>query len=253
MVVLTCPYLDTTMVVLDLSMSLPGHHNGGVGLVLTWTPQWWCWTCPYLDTTLVVLDLSLSLPGHHNGGVGLVHTWTPHWWCWTCPCPYLDTTMVVLDLSIPGHHTGGVGLVLVLTWTPQWWCWTCPCPYLEFVGCLTSQPQARVSQGQICSDNGMCCHTEIEDADQTFHLTQSQHTDTGPTSPSPSAVPISPAAGRVTTGAPISKSPAGLNPEKSCHKWDSNRGSSTLEADTLSTRLTRCLTWRPQCWFWTFP
>ena len=30
----------------------------------------------------------------------------------------------------------------------------------------------------------MCCHTEIEVADQTFYLTQSQYTDTGPTSPS---------------------------------------------------------------------
>ena len=29
-----------------------------------------------------------------------------------------------------------------------------------------------------------CCHTEIEVADATFHLTQSQSTDTGPTSPS---------------------------------------------------------------------
>ena len=29
-----------------------------------------------------------------------------------------------------------------------------------------------------------CYHTEIEDADQTFYLTRSQYTDTGPTSPS---------------------------------------------------------------------
>ena len=32
--------------------------------------------------------------------------------------------------------------------------------------------------------NFTCCHTEIEVADQTFNLTQSQYTDTGPTSPS---------------------------------------------------------------------
>ena len=37
-----------------------------------------------------------------------------------------------------------------------------------------------------------CCHTEIEAADQTFHLTQSQYTDTGSTSPS--ADPITPGA-----------------------------------------------------------
>ena len=52
------------------------------------------------------------------------------------------------------------------------------------VGCLTSQQQASVSQGRICSDNFTCCHTEIEVADQMFYLTQSQYTDTGLTSPS---------------------------------------------------------------------
>ena len=60
------------------------------------------------------------------------------------------------------------------------------------VGCLTSQQQASVSQGRICSENFTCCHTEIEVADQTFYLTQSQYTDTGPTSPS--ADPITPGA-----------------------------------------------------------
>ena len=40
-----------------------------------------------------------------------------------------------------------------------------------FVGCLMSQQHASVSQGRICSDNFTCCHTEIEVADQTFHLT----------------------------------------------------------------------------------
>ena len=63
---------------------------------------------------------------------------------------------------------------------------------LLFVGCLTSQQHASVSQGRICSDNLTCCHTETEAADQTFHLTQSQYTDTGPTSPS--ADPITPGA-----------------------------------------------------------
>ena len=60
------------------------------------------------------------------------------------------------------------------------------------VGCLTSQQQASVSQGRICSDNFTCCHTEVEVADPTFYLTQSQYTDTGPTSPS--ADPITPGA-----------------------------------------------------------
>ena len=57
---------------------------------------------------------------------------------------------------------------------------------------LTSQQHASVSQGRICEDNFTCCHTEIEVADQTFYLTQSQYTDTGPTSPS--ADPITPGA-----------------------------------------------------------
>ena len=52
------------------------------------------------------------------------------------------------------------------------------------VGCLTFQQHDSVSQGRICSDNCMCYHTEIEVADQTFHLTQSQYTDTWPASPS---------------------------------------------------------------------
>ena len=63
---------------------------------------------------------------------------------------------------------------------------------LLLVGCLTSQQHATVSQGRICTDNFTCCHTEMEAADQTFHLTQSQYTDTGPTSPS--ADPITPGA-----------------------------------------------------------
>ena len=49
-----------------------------------------------------------------------------------------------------------------------------------------------VSQWRICQDNCACCHTEIEGADQTFYLTQSQYTDNGPTSPS--ADPMTPGA-----------------------------------------------------------
>ena len=58
------------------------------------------------------------------------------------------------------------------------------------VGRLTSQQQASESQGRICSGNCTCCHTEIKVVDQTIHLTQSQYTDTRPTSPS--ADPITP-------------------------------------------------------------
>ena len=71
-----------------------------------------------------------------------------------------------------------------------------------FVGCLTSQQPASVSQGRMYKDNFMCCHTEIQVADQTFYPTQSQYTDTGPTSPS--ADPIAP--DKVATGVPTFKS-----------------------------------------------
>ena len=73
------------------------------------------------------------------------------------------------------------------------------------LACLTSQQQASVSQGRIFSDNFTCCHTVIEVADPTFYLTQSQYTDTGPTSPS--ADPITAGSWQgITTGVPILKS-----------------------------------------------
>ena len=76
-----------------------------------------------------------------------------------------------------------------------------------FVGWLLNVPATgySVSQGRICcSDNFTCCDTELEVADQTFYLTQSQYTDTEPTSPS--ADPMTPAPGREATGVPIFKS-----------------------------------------------
>ena len=53
---------------------------------------------------------------------------------------------------------------------------------LLLVACFTSQQHASLSQGRICSDNCTCCHTETEVTNQTFHLTQSQYTNTRPTS-----------------------------------------------------------------------
>ena len=81
-----------------------------------------------------------------------------------------------------------------------------------FVRCLTSQQHASVSQGRICSDKCMCCHTELKVADQTFHLTQSQYIDTGPASPS--ADPVPPGAWQGSTGVPIFKSLTWLDPGK---------------------------------------
>ena len=71
--------------------------------------------------------------------------------------------------------------LVVTTWPACW-----------LIACLTSQQQASVYQGRICTDNFTCCHTEIQVADQTFYLTQSQYTDTEPTRPS--ADPIAPGA-----------------------------------------------------------
>ena len=102
------------------------------------------------------------------------------------------------------------------------------------VGCLTSQQQASVSQGRICSDKFMCCHTEIELADQTFYLTQSQYTDTVPASPS--ADPIAPGAWQECQ---FLSHWCDWFPEKSRREWDTNPESSALEADALTTRPTR--------------
>ena len=106
------------------------------------------------------------------------------------------------------------------------------------VGCLTSQQYASVSQGRSCSDNFTCCHTDIEVADQTFHLTQSQYTDTGPTSPSTN--PITPGAWQGSHWSTNFLSHwYDSTPEKSRRKRDSNPGPSALEAGALTTRPTR--------------
>ena len=103
---------------------------------------------------------------------------------------------------------------------------------LLFVGCVTSQQQAGVSQGRICSDNFTCCHTEIEVADQTVYLTQSQYTDTGPTSPS--ADPITPGAWQGSHWSANFEVTGMTRPgKKSRRKRDSNPGPSALEADAL--------------------
>ena len=106
------------------------------------------------------------------------------------------------------------------------------------VGCLTSQLQASVSQGRICSDNFTCCHTEIEVADQTFYLTQSQYTDTGPTSPS--ADPITPDPWQGSHWSANFEVTGMTRPrKKSWRKLDLNPGPPALEADALTTRPTR--------------
>ena len=106
------------------------------------------------------------------------------------------------------------------------------------VGCLTSQQHASVSQGRICSDNLTCCHTKTAVADPTYHLTQSQYTDTGPTSPS--AEPITPGAWQGSHwSANFLSHWYDSTPEKSRRKRNSNPGSCALEAVAVTTRPTR--------------
>ena len=108
------------------------------------------------------------------------------------------------------------------------------------VGCLTSQRHACVSQGRICSDNFMCCHTEIEAADQTFYLTQLQYTDTRPTSPSTD--PMMPGTWQGSHWSANFQVTGMTQPGK----IPSQAGSSSLEADALTTRPRDLTTSRPQ-------
>ena len=79
---------------------------------------------------------------------------------------------------------------------------------------------------------------EIQVADPTFYLTQSQYTDTGPTSPS--ADPITPGAWQGSHWSANFEVTGMTRPrKKSLRKRDSNPGSSALEADALTTRPTR--------------
>ena len=126
------------------------------------------------------------------------------------------------DNKRSGRGGGGGGYVMLLL----------------LVGCLMSQQHASVSQGRICSDNFTSCHTEIEVADQTFYLTQSPYTDTRLTSPS--ADPTTPGAWQGSHWSANFWVTGMTRPRKNPGAsgiW--TRGSSTLEADALTTRPTR--------------
>ena len=114
------------------------------------------------------------------------------------------------------------------------------------VGCLTSQQHASVYQGRIYSDICTCCHTEIEAADVTFYLTQSQYTDTGQTSPS--ADPITPGAWQGSHWSANFEVTGMTRPRKNpVASGDSNSGSSAFGADALTTWPTRRLSRRTDC------
>ena len=106
--------------------------------------------------------------------------------------------------------------------------------FVCLVGCLTSRQHASVSQGRICSDNFTCCHNEIEVADQTFRLTQSQNIDIGPTSPSTD--PITPGDWQGSHWSANFEVTGMTRPrEKSRRKRDTKPGYSALEADAFTT------------------
>ena len=104
----------------------------------------------------------------------------------TAPRTVSRTRALAARAQSSANHVQPIECISRATCVP---CYTKVC---LLVGCLTSQQHASVSQGRICSDNFTCCHTEIEVAHQTFHLTQPQYSDTGPTSPS--ADPVTPGA-----------------------------------------------------------
>ena len=109
--------------------------------------------------------------------------------------------------------------------------------FVLFDGCLTSQQHASVSQGRICSDNLTCCHTEIQVADQTFQLTQSQYTDTGPTSPSTD--PITPSAWQGSLLECNFEVTGMIRPPKNPGASGFEPGIFAFEVDALTTRPTR--------------
>ena len=112
-----------------------------------------------------------------------------------------------------------------------------PCCLL-FVGCLTSLQRASEFQGQIYSEKSMCCSTYTEVAEKASYLTQSQYTDTRPTSPS--ADTIMPGAWQGSHWSVKFLSHWCDDSKKSPqHNQESNPGSSAPEVDALTTRPTR--------------
>ena len=102
--------------------------------------------------------------------------------------------------------------------------------------CLTSQQHASISQGRICSDKCTCCHTEIGVSDQTFYLTQSQHTDTGPTRPSTDPRTPGTWQGSHWSASCVSRWYDSARKKSLRCKRESNPESSTREAHGLTTR-----------------
>ena len=116
--------------------------------------------------------------------------------------------------------------------------WACTCQvcsfcYIQrrdcsFVACLTSQQQASVSHGRICSDNCTCCHTEASCRSNVLSHPVTQYTDTETTSPS--ADPITQGVWQGSHWSINFQVTGMTRPRKSRRKWESNPLSPALEA-----------------------
>ena len=96
--------------------------------------------------------------------------------------------------------------------------------------------------------NFTCCHTEIEVADPTFHLIQSQYTDTGPTSPS--ADPITPGAWQGSHWSADFKVTGMTRPRKNPAQAEFEPGIFRSRGGRLTTRpKRRCSVWK-KLWFY---
>ena len=143
-------------------------------------------------------------------------------------------------LTVVGHHDTGPWLLM----RPMTDCIACTarlsgegCRCCLLVASLTSLQHPCISQGQICSDNCTCCHTEIE-VDQTLYLTQPRYTDTGPASPSPD--PITPGTWQGSNWSTNFSVSGMTRPRKvPTAKAGIKLGSTAVEMDTLTTRPTR--------------
>ena len=87
---------------------------------------------------------------------------------------------VVATIAVAVNHSSRICMDLCCGAPPM--CLVkCPMKLLVFSAWLLFmwRQHASISQGWICSDDCMCCHIDIEVADQTLYLTQLLYTDTG--------------------------------------------------------------------------
>ena len=128
------------------------------------------WPVPWLSyLALVVRERHASRRGRMVGWRRMIIIYII--WNWKCNCKNFATPSLRCKLA-PTRTLGWAN-------TARWWVLLFFCCCFS-VGCLTFQQHAGVPQGQISSGGCECCHPEIEVADQTCYVTQSQYTGTSP-------------------------------------------------------------------------